>query len=116
MFGILVFQQIYWNLGEECRNKVLGNIFGIDNVSVSGIFIREEEVIFRLFSEGVFYQYFFKLGSGRGSLFCSDKIVNRIIFVDSYNKERKDDFIYLLIELFYCQNEYQVYQILKLFL
>lgn len=116
MLGILIFEQVFLNLGEECRNRVLGNIFGITDVSVSDIFIKDDEIVFRLFSKGVFYQYIFKFGNGDNELFRSQRIINRLIFISNYIEKEKDNFIYLLVELFRSQNEYQIYQLMKNFL
>ena len=120
MFGILIFQQVFMNLGENCRNRVLGNIFDICNVSISSVSVREEEVIFRVFSEGVFYQFVFLLeGRNKGSFFkvCSGRnIVHSLILLSDYKDNNKNDFIYQLIELFRGQDEYQIYQIMRLFL
>lgn len=120
MFGALIFQQVFMNLKEDCRNKVLGNIFGICNVSVSNISVREEEVIFRFFSDGVFYQFVFLLeGRNKGSFFrvsSGQDIVQSLIILSDYRYGNESDFIYQLVELFRCQDEYQIYQIMKLFL
>lgn len=113
MFGILIFQQVFINLGEKCRNRVLGNIFGICNVSVSDISIRGNKVLFRLFSETVFYQFVFLLDQKEGDYFfkvsSSKNIVHSVISLSNYD----DNFIY---QLFRCCDEYQVYQLMRLFL
>lgn len=121
MFGVLIFQQVFMNLQEDCRNRVLGNIFGICNVSASSISIREEEVIFRLFSDGVFYQFVFLLdGRNRGNFFkvCSGRdIVQSLILInDVADGVKRQDFIYQLVELFRCQDEYRIYQMMRFFL
>ena len=113
MFGFLIFQQVYFNLGEGCRNKVLGNVFGIDNVSVSGVFLRDDKAIFRLFSEGVFYQFYFIFEFGENRVFNSNKIVNCVTFLSSCNNKEVNQFIYQLVR---CENEYQVYYLVKKFL
>ena len=110
MLGILIFQQVYFNLKNDCRNKVLGNIFGVDNVSISGIFIRGDVVIFRLFSDGVFYQYIFLFEDGKNQVSSTSRIVNCTMYL---NDKESNSFIY---QLFQCQSEYQVYQLLKHFL
>ena len=61
MFGALTFYKVYLNLGEECRNKILRNIFGIKNVSISDFVLRDDAVIIRFFADSVFYQYVFDL-------------------------------------------------------
>lgn len=113
MLGFLIFQQVYLNLGEDCRNKVLGNIFDIDNVSVSCVFLRDDTVIFRLFSGGVFYQFFFIFEIGENQVFNSDKIVNCVTFLSNSNDKEINRFIYQLVR---CQNECQVYYLVKKFL
>ena len=47
MIGTKLFQFVFSNLGEECRRKILRNIFEIQDVSIADISFREGKVIFR---------------------------------------------------------------------
>lgn len=115
MYGAIVFNNIFNNLGEKCRNKVLGNIFGLTNVSISNLVIRDNSIIFRIFSDKVFYQYIFNFCYANDDYFikvsCSKNIVNSIVFVDNCSEELE-----LLIKIFKCWNEEQIYRMMKKFL
>lgn len=113
MFGFLVFYNIYFNLGEECRNRVLGNIFDIANVSISDVIVENNRVIIRLFSDGVFYQYIFMSEGENNKLLCINRVVDRVTFICNDKFEVTDGFIF---QLFHCQDEYQIYQLMKNFL
>ena len=56
MLGFQIFHNIYLNLSLKGKNIFLGNIFGIDDVSVSDFLIMKNKIIIRLFSQNVFYQ------------------------------------------------------------
>lgn len=120
MFGILLFRSIIFNLGEECRRKILRNIFEIQDVSISDIGVREDRIIFRIFSDDVFYQYIFILGDKNNSKFVSisssKRIFNCLIFIEGYSDLNTRDYFEILIQIFQCQDEYQVYQLVKLLL
>lgn len=110
MLGFLIFKNIYFNLNEVCRNKILGNIFGIDNVSATNILVDDKGIILRLFNRNYFYQYVFIVENGINELNCSSSIIDcRGIYI--YQKECNiNNFIY---RLFHCQAEYQVYLLMK---
>lgn len=112
MCGGIVFYNIFNNLGEKCRNKILGNIFGFTNVSVNDLVIRDSNIIFRIFSDDVFYQYIFDFSDTNNCSFinvsCSRDIVNSVVFVNKCSEE-----IELLIKIFKCQDEYQIYQLMR---
>lgn len=113
MLNFIIFKDMYFNLEENCRNRVLGNIFNINNVSVSDILIREDKVIFRMFSINVFYQYIFLFCKGENIDACSGKINNHIIYIDNCKKEDFNGFIYQLIRL---KDEDQINLFLKNYL
>lgn len=110
MLGLFVFRNIFINLGEECQNKIIGNIFGIGNVSVSNFVIRDNKFIFRLFSGGVFYQYSFLFDDVKNMNICIDRNINGKFLVCD---ETITNSIYCLIR---CCDEYQVYLLLREFL
>lgn len=116
MLGFWVFRNIYFNLGEKCQNRVLGNIFGIRDVSASSVSIRYDSIVFSLFSKNVFYRYSFRDGVGENSLICDGRIVSRLFFISNDIVKEDNNFIYQLINLFRCQDEYQIYCMFKLFL
>lgn len=120
MFGAFLFFNVFLNLGDNCRNKVLGNIFGVDNVSVSDFVIREDKVIFRFFSQNVFYQYIFDFTINESEavmdVSCSRAIVNTIISVKKVSDLDSFSFDYLLVDIFKSQDEYQIYQLMRKFL
>lgn len=113
MLGFLVFKDVYFNLGEECRNKILGNMFSIGGVSISDMIIRNKKIIFRLFSNGVFYQYIFVLEVGESKLLYGNKTVDCIMFVYDDKMDELNKFIYQLVR---CCDERQVYRLVRLLL
>ena len=110
MFGFIVFKSIYDNLGELCQNKILGNIFNIDNVTVSSFNIINERIVFKLFGDGIFYQYVFKLDVGENKLECNNNIFSCEIFMYNDNFSLFNDFIY---RLYCCQTEKEVYDLIR---
>lgn len=120
MFGALIFQSLYLNLGEKCRNKVLGNIFGVHDVSVTDFVVRESAVIFRFFSDGVFYQYVFDFDIKNDNSFikvsCSRDVIYSFISVKEEFNLNCSQLFSLVIEMFQCQDEYRIYQLVRLFL
>ena len=110
MFGLIIFYNVFVNLSEEYKNKILGNIFSINNVSVSSVVIGEDSINFKLFSNGIFYQYIFLLKSGENNIIKDERIVYYKIFVFNNNIENNDNFICQLIQ---CSCEYQIYQLMK---
>lgn len=115
MYGVIVFNSFFNNIGEKCRNKLLGNIFGIVDVTVSDLVLKNNCVIFRIFSNGVFYQYIFDLSNNNFDYFikvsCNDNISDKIISIDEFSEELK-----LLIRIFKCRDECQIYKLLMKFL
>lgn len=117
MFGFLIFNHVYNNLGEKCRKKILRNVFGNFNVSVFQMFIRNNTIVFRFFEDGVFYQYLFEVceveESYRVKVVASRRIFNCLVRVGVKESLNRLDSFYLFINLLQCQDEYQVYQILR---
>lgn len=113
MLGFIVFYSMWFNLGNNCRNKILGNIFDINSVSVSDVKFVDQILIFKMFSCGVFYHYSFILGIGINEIKDCGRIVEKIIFIDDKECQVDNEFIYRLVR---CFDEYQVYQLLKEFL
>lgn len=117
MFGFFIFKEVFLNLEEDCRNKILGNIFGVSNVSVSSVIFNRKSVVFRIFSESVFYQIdFFFNNSVHYKMLCYEEDID--YWIDDFNLccDNKYYFINNLVILFKCQTEHQVYQMLRLFL
>ena len=113
MFGLLIFHNVYVNLDENCRNKILGNIFNISNVSVSNVNFMENGIAFRLFNNREFYHYIFLLKNGNNKIVKNDKIIDCKIYVYS---EEVISFGYFIYHLIQCHNEHQVYCLLKKYL
>lgn len=113
MYGFLIFSNLCLNLSEECRDRLLGNIFGISAVAVSSVRLEDKRIIFKLFSHGVFYQYVIVMGTGKDEFYRDERIINCMIFTDGGKFSQFNDFIY---RLFQCQDEYQVYQLVRGFL
>lgn len=119
MLALLVFCSVIENVGEECRNRILGNIFSINNVSISDFSIRDEYVVFRLFSDGVFYQYFFLIEREDGcifQIFSNDNIIQYFILISDYFEGCSNVSFALFMNLIDKGNEYEVYRRLHLFL
>lgn len=113
---------MYMNLGEMCQNKILRNIFSIEDVSISMIVVRENNIIFRMFGSNVFYQYIFsfqRFSSNTKVLVTStQRMVSCLVDISypfDFNLFDFDPFD-LFLKLLCCRDEYQVYQILRLFL
>lgn len=113
MFGLLKFGDIYINLSKEGRNRVLGKIFGISDVSVTNVDIVSTGIIFKMFSNGVFYQYIFVLDKGKNNLIQDERVISYKIYLYNEKKVPVGDFIYQLVQ---CQDEYQVYSLIKKYL
>ena len=119
MFGLLIFSYVVMNLSEKCRNKVLGNIFEIGNVSVSDVSVRDNNVIFRLFSNGVFYQFIFvnyNCGNVCVKVASTKDIVNCLFFIsnDYFSEDDCDNL--LIMKIICCSSEFEIYQMLKFLL
>ena len=110
MFGLVIFYNVFVNLGEVCQNRILGNIFSINNVSVASVVIGEDSIIFKLFSNGIFYQYIFLLKNGENNIIKDERIVYYKIFVFNNELKETDNFICQLIQ---CSCEYQIYRLMK---
>lgn len=113
MFGFLIFYNICLNLGDKCRDRLLGRIFDISDVAVSSVSIIDNRFIIKLFSVGVFYQYVIVVGSGADRVYKDVKIVDYVIFTEGNEFFKFNGFIH---RLFQCQEEYQVYQLVRRFL
>lgn len=110
MYGFLIFDNICLNLGKKCRDRLLGKVFGISEVLVSSVRIVDKRIIFKLFSGGVFYQYVIVVGVGEDRIYKDDKIVDCVIFTEGNVFLRFNAFI---CRLFQCQEEYQVYRLVR---
>lgn len=117
MFGFLVFYHVYRNLGEDSRIKILRNIFEIYDVSVLEISIREQKVIFRFFEMGVFYQYVFLLDVFVNELVIqvasSRRIFNCFVKVGEMAQVDCFDSFCLFLAIIQCQDENQIYRMIK---
>lgn len=115
MFGLSIFSLVAMNLSEKCRNRILGNIFEIRNVSVSDISLRDEQIIFRLYSEGVFYQFLFvDYGDSTYFKLASTKdIVNCIYFISDNYFDRSFYNGSLVIKIISCKDELEIYQLMR---
>lgn len=114
MLGFLLFYGVWSNLGEACRNKVLGNIFGINDVSTSSISIMYKTVIFRLYGNKVFHQFVFIFDDGENIFRNDGMVIEEIVFIDNCKSvDRESGVIYRLMQ---CREEKEVYLMLKEFL
>ena len=113
MFGFLIFYNIYLNLSCEGKNKIIGNIFEIDNVSITDFIIENDRVIIRMFSKNVFYQYAFQFDEGICNIMFDDRIVKGKIFVLDESCRDFNLFIYSLAR---CSLESEVYRLIQEFL
>ena len=113
MFVFLIFYNIYLNLSCEGKNKIIGNIFEIDDVSITDFIIENERVIIRMFSKNVFYQYVFEFDEGICNIMFDDRIVKVKIFVLDESCRDFNLFIYSLVR---CSLESEVYRLIQDFL
>ena len=118
MFGFLWFKNVYVNLGENCRNKLLGNLFCLENVKASNYVVLENKFIFNFWADGVFYRYLFVLSDGKHEFYCDDKTVVGKIYL--YNDEDLiSNRIFVSIAMcqvlwvMLCPDEYKFYCYLK---
>lgn len=51
------FQEKFISLSEKEKKRLLGNIFGIDDVWVYSIYQRDEEIVFRIYANDIYYQF-----------------------------------------------------------
>ena len=84
MIGFCIFKNIYYNVDIAYQNKILGNIFNLNNVSVSGVIVDNKKIVFKIFCCGIFYQYIFVIGRGIHNIKYMDRPY--LISVSSYNK------------------------------
>ena len=110
MLGFQIFHNIYLNLSLKGKNSFLGNIFGVDDVSVSDFLIGKNKVIIRLFSQNVFYQFVFSFDDGQSVVIVDGRIVKGKIFVLDDSCKDFNLFIYLLAR---CSCEKDVYQLIS---
>ena len=113
MFGFLIFYNIYLNLSCEGKNKILGNVFGVGDVSITDFIIKNDRVIIRMFSKNVFYQYVFEFDEGICNIIFDDRIVKGKIFVLDESCREFNFFIYSLAR---CSLEGEVYRLIQEFL
>lgn len=114
MVGCSILQLICSNVSEECRNRVLGYIFEIFNVSASEFFVKNNRFVFRMFDGVVFYQYTFVLENGNNIRYIDKRVQRHVIYLgNNMNKKRHDKMIFKLIQ---CQNEFEVYNLISRFL
>lgn len=108
------FYKYWFMLDEQSRNKILGNIFNVANVSASNIILCDDRINFKLFSGGVFYNYLFVLGDGDNIYEVGDRVVVCHIFLGTSKVvDDKCEFIY---HLFNCSKEFEVYQLMQKYL
>lgn len=117
MSGFLTFYHVYECLGEDCRKRVLRNIFEFSDVSIYDLSIRNSSIVFRFFINGVFYQYVFLLDCVEDDFFikviCSRRIFNCLVNVDLKEHWNCLDSFSLFLNVIRCQDEYQVYRMMK---
>lgn len=110
MLGFLIFYQVYLNLGREYQNRILGNIFDVDVVSINDILIRNNKVLFRFASLDMFYQYEIRYKDKTCKVFLVNKDEDKILRCDCKWEE------FSMRKIFDCLDEYQVYLLLREFL
>ena len=117
MFGALLLYNVYVNLREESRDRIIGNIFDVDNVLVSDFVLREKAVIIRFFSKGMFYQFVFDFTEGYSSDFSTISrnrdIIYGYIAIYKYPRIDTGDLFSVLLEIFLCQDEAKIYQLIS---
>lgn len=117
MFGFMIFYRVYKNLGEFYQKKILRNIFEIMDVSNFMISCRNNRIIFRFFYDSVFYQYVFCFESL--TLECevivssNRSIVNCLVCVYQNRSIGSIVPFDLFLNLLRCEDEYQVYLLLR---
>ena len=110
MFGFKVFYNLFINLNIVYQNKVIGNIFSVENVSVSSVSLLKNGISFKLFSNDVFYNYVFIIGSGNSYKDIEKRIVKEFIYINDIGLDMDNyDFIRCLYKL---EEEISVYRLL----
>ena len=117
MLGALLLYNVYVNLGEECRDRIIGNIFNVNNVLISDFVLREKAVIVRFFAEGKFYQFVFDFTDGYSSdystLSRNGDVIYGYIAVYRYPRINTGDLFSILLEIFLCQDEVVIYRLIR---
>lgn len=120
MLGYRIFKQLFFHLEEETQVSILRNIFSLDFVSTFSFFVYNGNVFFRIYSEGVFYQFIFVFDSVCHSdsvlVSRSSKIVSSQIFLSNYVscvENRTQDYFSLFVELLLCQEERCIYLLFR---
>ena len=110
MFGFKIFYNLFINLNIVYQNKVIGNIFSIENVSVSSVSLLKNGISFKLFSNDVFYNYVFIVGSGNSCKTMEERIVKEIIYINDIDLDIEN--YYFICCLYELEEEISVYRLL----
>ena len=113
-------QVFYWfyscwlNLEENKQNELLVNIFKIDFVAVSSIKVFKNYINFKMYSKGVFYNYFIFNEIGNNFYFVDLDVVLVKIFIENINELNNN--YYFIFHLLQCSTEIEVYQLVQKYL
>ena len=93
MFGYDKFRKWFDGLEEKEKRKILGEMFGVEEISVYSIEKKGEKITFRLYARGEFYQYVFLFDSNLEKSYVKVNKDARIVIYQIYiGKDLKNKF------------------------
>ena len=122
MSGYSIFFNVFSNLNNFTKEVILRKIFSIQDVSCYYIFIRNDKICFRFFSDGIFYQFIFcltNLECLEESYFKNDnRLVICYICVHDYdfNSCIENDYMSIFVKILLSHNELFIYRLFHEFL
>ena len=124
MCGYQMFKNIFYHLGDDCRRKILENIFLIDNISVFSFYEFNHRIFFRIYDGFSFYQFVFVLDDifDIEPIVCFEdlRVFNYTIYTYCYLKIGKMNQnkypYYKFVKLLTSSQEKEVYQLFRTFL
>ena len=119
MIGFKYFNEIFSNLSDENKKNILEKIFSIHNI-IEYYYFKRDDLVFRIYADGVFYQFVFIFGNSKSSVFFQKKEEYRItcvyIYVFDYLNNRDNVSYRLFASILLSKSELEVYKLLSIFL
>ena len=78
MIGFKYFNDFFSKLSDKEKRKVLENIFSVHNILEYYIVVRNSKLFFRIYANGIFYQFVFIFDYSKDGIFFDVKEKNRI--------------------------------------
>lgn len=120
MFGFKIFEELFWQLEDNCQIKVLRNIFAVPVVSIYDFSVRNDRIFVRIYGDDVFYQFIF-LFREQGEKAAvvsssSSRLVNCQVYVNNYVDFDERDLLACFVRILRSRDEKEIYNIISYFL